>query len=155
MDELLHGRAEDAPARRGGGHGNYEYTKRTIVSRDQARQCAVSVYELAPGKSAYPYHYHTQNEEVFYILSGRGVVRTPEGERTVSAGDFLFFPANEKGAHKITNADSGAPLVYIDFDTRGHIDAAFYPDSGKIGIWGMNINQLFKTGDAAGYYDGE
>jgi len=32
---------------------------------------------------------------------------------------------------------------------------AFYPDSGKIGVWGKNINQLYKTNDQVEYYKDE
>jgi uncharacterized cupin superfamily protein len=96
-----------------------------------------------------------KNEESFYIISGKGVLKTPLGDRSVSAGDFLFFPANEKGAHKLTNTSKTESLIYLDFDTYHDIDVAFYPDSGKIGVWGKNINQLYKTNDQVEYYKDE
>jgi len=154
MGEILHVRAEDIPQSHKNEHVGYEYFRHKIVPRNVARQCTVSVYRLPPGKSAYPYHWHTQNEEVFYIISGSGILKTPEGERKVTAGDFLFFPANESGAHKLTNTSS-EELIYIDFDTQNPIDVALYPDSGKIGVWGMNINQAFRMEHQVGYYEGE
>ena len=57
-----------------------------------------------------------------------------------SAGEFLFFPANASGAHKLTNT-GGEELIYIDFDTQNAIDACVYPDSKKIDVWGKGINQ--------------
>jgi len=111
--------------------------------------------KFPPKKTAYPYHYHMKSEEVFYILSGKGLLKTPDGEKTVTAGDYIFFPANENGAHKLTNISDTETLVYLDFDTYNDIDVAFYPDSGKVGIWGKNINQLYKIKDQVGYYDGE
>ena len=36
-----------------------------------------------PGRYAYGYHYHEVNEEVFYIIRGHAVVRTPEGEKNL------------------------------------------------------------------------
>lgn len=136
-------------------HEGYEYFKHPIVPKGGARQCAVSVYEIPPGKSAYPYHSHTMNEECFYILKGKGVVRTPNGGTEVEPGDFLFFPADESGAHKITNPSETETLVYIDFDTENELDAAFYHDSGKVGIWGRNTSMVFRVADRAGYHDGE
>lgn len=136
------------------GPGEYEYTRKDFVKRGQAKQCVVSVYEIPPGKAAYPYHYHLKDEEVFFIVWGSGVLRTPEGERKVSAGELLFFPAGEGGAHKLVN-DGTEPLVYIDFDTANDLDAAFYPDSGKVGVWGMDVNRLFRLDDAVDYYQGE
>lgn len=43
----------------------------------------------------------------------------------------------------------------MDFDTRDEIDVAFYPDSGKIGIWGKDVNKVFRISDQVDYYEGE
>ena len=155
MPEILHARISQLTGRSKNEHQKYEYTKKEFVTREAAKQCVVSVYEIPPLKTAYPYHYHTQNEEVFYIISGSGVLKTPEGERTVSAGDLLFFPADEKGSHMLTNNSQDDNLVYLDFDTNNIIDVSFYPDSGKIGIWGKDINKVFQTDSHVNYYDGE
>ena len=151
---VLHERIGEIEARHKAGGGEYEYYRRDFVKRADGRGCVVSVYELPPGKSAYPYHYHATVEETFYIVSGCGTLRTPGGERTVRAGDMLFFPAGEGGAHKLTNT-SEEPLVYIDFDTADRLDAAFYPDSGKVGVWGSGVNKVFRIGDEVDYYQGE
>ena len=136
------------------GPGSCEYFRRKFIQIGQARQCVVSVYEIPPGKAAYPYHYHLQNEEVFFILSGTGTLRTPQGERFVSAGELLFFPAEPGGAHKLTN--TGAEnLIYADFDTQNPLDAAVYPDSRKIGLWGRDVNKVFLEEDAVDYYKDE
>jgi len=37
-----------------------------------------------------------KNEEVFYIISGEGILETPEGNITISAGDTIICPASEK-----------------------------------------------------------
>lgn len=154
MNKLLHIKAAEAVSKHKNEHAGYEYYKRELVREGAAQQCRVSLYKIPPGKSAYPYHYHMKNEECFYIISGSGALKTPEGERRVCAGDFLFFPANESGAHKLTNVSSEA-LVYLDFDTYNDIEASFYPDSGKIGVWGKGIDQLYKTCDKTDYYEGE
>ncbi|HWQ58228.1 MAG TPA: cupin domain-containing protein [Clostridia bacterium] len=152
MYDSIHVKAADVEPRHRSGLDKYEYDVRPLIPRGHARQCNIALYEIAPGKSAYPYHYHVKNEESFYILSGQGLLRTPEGERAVSAGDFIFFPAGEKGAHKLTNASGTEKLTYLDFDTYNDLDVAFYPDSGKIGVWGMDINQLHKVENQVDYY---
>ncbi len=136
-------------------HKEYEYCKKNFVPRDNNKQCLVNIYEVPPHKSAYPYHFHTSNEEVFYIISGEGVLRTPEGESSVCAGDIIYFPANEKGAHKLTNSSDSEMLKYIDFGTKNDLDVCFYPDSNKIGVWGKDVNKLFKLEDEVDYYSGE
>ena len=115
----------------------------------------VRVYEILPGKSAYPYHYHLKNEETFFILRGEGILRTPEGEQTVRPGDLIFFPAGEAGAHKLTNTSESANLVYLDFDVIHDLDVTIYPDSGKLGIWGMDTNKIYRMDDDVDYYENE
>ena len=73
----------------------------------------------------------------------------------MAAGELLFFPTGETGAHKITNTSETENLVYIDFDVVHDIDIAVYPDSGKLGIWGMGINKIYPENDDINYYDGE
>ena len=67
----------------------------------------------------------------------------------------MFFPANESGAHKLTNTSETEMLVYLDFSTYNKIDVAIHPDSEKVVIWGEKINKVFKLKEKADYYDGE
>ena len=155
MNQIKHSKIEDIPASHKCEHEGYEYFRRKFVPMGGANNALVSIYEIPPGKAAYPYHFHHKNEEVFYILSGEGLLKTPEGERKVAAGELLFFPTGETGAHKITNTSETENLVYIDFDVVHDIDIAVYPDSGKLGIWGMGINKIYPENDDINYYDGE
>lgn len=150
-----HQNIEDIPARHKTPHPDYEYYKKTFVPRGSGTKSLVNIYEIPPLKSAYPYHYHLQDEETFFILSGQGILRTPEGERTVTPGDLLFFPAGPEGAHKLINTSDTENLVYIDFDVVHDLDVAVYPDSGKIGIWGKEINKVYKQDSDVDYYTGE
>ena len=102
MEKILQMKISDVPGSHKTPHDGYDFYKHNLVPREIASQCTVAVYEIMPGKSAVPYHYHLKNEETFYIISGSGELKTPDGCKTVSAGDFLFFPANENGAHKLT-----------------------------------------------------
>lgn len=154
-NEAVIRRADTAKSVKGGGHPGYEFTKKIIVGKEESEHFDVSVYEVPPGKSAVPYHYHMRNEEVFFILSGKGLLKSPEGEREVTAGDFLFFPNNEKGAHKISNISQTETLVYADFDVRFEPEIAFYPDSDKVGIFGKDTRLIFPISKQATYFDGE
>jgi uncharacterized cupin superfamily protein len=155
MNEPFIRRAETAEVIEKAEHPGYEHKRRVIVGREDSENFNVSIYEVPPGKSAVPYHYHLKNEEVFYILSGTGLLKTPEGEKPVRAGDFLYFPNNEKGAHKLTNTSDTEPLVYADFDIMHDLEAAFYPDSGKVGIFGMGKRLILPESAQVGYFDGE
>lgn len=155
MDGIKHSRIEDIPVRHKCEHDGYEYFRRKFVPMGAARNTVVSVYEIPPHKAAYPYHFHHKNEETFYILTGEGMLKTPEGERKVCAGDLLFFPATPEGAHKLTNCSDTENLVYIDFDAVHDVDITIYPDSDKIGVWGKGINKLYPNDADVDYYDGE
>ena len=152
---IKHAKIEDIPASHRAEHEGYEYFRRKFVPFGEAKQTHVCVYEIPPGKAAYPYHFHYKTEETFYIISGTGLLRTPEGEREVRGGELIFFPAGEEGAHKLMNSSNTENLVYIDFDVTYDLDVAVYPDSDKIGVWGMGINQMYPKSANVDYYDGE
>ena len=154
MDGILHQNIRDLPGKRKAVHEVYEYVKRTFVPRGTG-ETLVCVYEIPPLKAAYPYHYHLKDEETFHILSGEGVLKTPEGERRVTAGDLLYFPAGPEGAHKLTNASATEPLVYLDFDVIHDLDVCIYPDSNKIAVWGKDVNRVYPMDANVDYYEGE
>lgn len=155
MSGFKHNKIEELQQKHKCEHGDYEYYRRDFVPRGYADKMMVSIYEIPPLKSAYPYHYHLKDEETFYIVSGEGLLKTPNGERNVSSGDLLFFPANSDGAHKLTNISPTENLVYIDFDVIHDMDVSVYPDSGKIGVWGKNVNKLFFLNSDVAYYESE
>lgn len=135
----------------------YEYIKHDVVAHGDEAQVCTAVYEIMPGKSNYPMHYHTANTEVFYILSGKGMLFYGSGEsREVTQGDFIVCPPSAETAHKLTNTSDSENLVYIDFDTAVSPDVIFYPDADKYGIISTGEkSRFFFTKDEAGYYDGE
>ena len=159
MSGIRHQHIDSLPAKHKTGQEGYEYYRRDFLrefaSRGEGGKAVVSIYTVPPGKSAYPYNYHLKNEEVFYILRGQGLLKTPEGEKTVAEGDLLFFPADSSGAHKLTNTSDTEDLTYIDFDVVHDIDVALYPDSGKIGIWGRDTNRVYDLDADVDYYKGE
>ena len=152
---LFHTHATDMPEEHKNEHPSYEYYRRNLLPRGLSKESAVSLYELPLGKSAFPYHYHLKNEESYYILKGTGKIKTPQGELIVTEGDFIFFPANANGAHKMTNTSDTESLIYLDFDTIHDVEVAVYPDTNKIGIFTDTIRQLHKRDESVPYYEGE
>ena len=155
MSKIKHESIESIPKKHKNEHEGYEYYRRKFIPFGDAKNSLVSVYEIPPMKAAYPYHFHHNNEETYYIISGEGILKTPDGERRVCAGDLLFFPTGEDGAHKLTNSSKTENLIYIDFDVVHDVDITVYPDSDKIGVWGMGINKLYANADNVDYYEGE
>lgn len=137
-------------------HPLYQYDKYEIVPRNGGNQCAVIMYDILPGKSSYPFHYHSSSEEVFFIISGQGTLETVDGVVPVSTGTIIVCPVGESGAHKLTNISSCEPLSYIDIDTVPKTDMATYPHTGKIAIFTTDgFAKLYWQNSNVPYYDGE
>jgi uncharacterized cupin superfamily protein len=135
--------------------GTFAYEKRLVVPKP-GNPVQVSFMEIPPGRSAYPYHWHELATEVYVVLSGRGILRTPEGEREIVAGQVVVMPAGIVGAHRLHNPSTTEPLRYVDIDTVSRLDVVHYPDSGKTATslddGGVMI---VRDTDAVGYYDDE
>ncbi len=154
MDQILFSRMEDIVPKHQDLHPPYEYYKHAV--KDVAGLCAVSFYRIPSQKASYPFHYHTQNAEVFYVISGAGTAITPEGDKKIRPGDIIVCPPGSRGAHKIVNTSRTEDLVYLDVDTAFRPDIVRYPDSAKTGILQAGQRSLFFRDDAeAAYYDGE
>ncbi len=53
-------------------------------------------YELAPGEStAFGYHAHANQEEVFYVQDGTLIFETEDGDVEVGAGEVIHFEPGE------------------------------------------------------------
>jgi len=119
---------------------NNVFTIKPVVAGEDADKCAASFVEIPPGCFAFGYHYHDQNEEIFYVVSGIGTLRTYQGDKSVKAGDMLCFPASEKGAHVLSNSSDTEPLVFIDFSTKSsQTEIVTLPDVNKWMLMGNNI----------------
>ena len=139
-----------------GLHPAYEFSKFEVSPRNGGNQCAVTFYDIAPGKSNYPLHYHTSSEEIFYIIRGHGIVETNDGEISISSGSVIICPSGKGGVHKITNKSDSEVLSYIDIDTIPTTDMCVYPKSEKIGVFlNDGFMKFYKQSNDVKYYDGE
>ena len=146
-------------------HKLYEYYKHEVTkgcykyevaSPNEGNQTVVAFYKLPPGKSNYPFHYHTTNEEVFYVISGNGILETFDGNHPITAGDIVVCPVGKNGAHKITNSSETDDFIYLDVDTNNTPDIAYYPHSNKVGIRAAGgISDNFDLSNKINYYDNE
>ncbi len=84
---------------------------------------------LPPGKESFVYHSHQLEEELLYVLSGRGVVEIDGEKHELGPGDFVGFPT-PSAAHHLTNPFS-EELVYLSCGERREVEVADYPREGK------------------------
>jgi uncharacterized cupin superfamily protein len=91
---------------------------------------ALNYYELAPGDSfAFGFHAHEDQEEVFYVESGRVTFRTEDGDVDVGAGEAIRFAPGEyqrgvnEGEERVVALASGAPQETGPTDVRRRCEA--------------------------------
>jgi len=105
----------------------------------------VNVTRLRKGHTACPFHYHMREDEVFYVLSGRGVLRYGDTLREIEPGDCVFCPAGSKVAHQIANPYD-EDLVYLGIGNHDPHEVCVYPDSGKVMVAALGqVGFLRKT----------
>ena len=118
-----------------------------------AKDLGFSYDVVPPGKRSCPFHSHRAEEEMFFIVKGRGTLRYGAESRPVRAGDFIFCPTGgPETAHQIVN-DSDAPLAYISVSTMMPAEVCEYPDSKKIGAFGEGgMRHMTAAGSAVDYW---
>ena len=122
--------------------GNVFHSK-PMFDEGLLQKCAAQFIEVEPGSAAFGYHYHESIEEIFYIISGEGSVRTYNGDVAVRAGDVISFPTGKGGSPVIRNTSQTDKLVYIDFGTRGECEVVHCPDVNKIMVFSKEVFGLF------------
>ena len=120
-----------------------------------AKDIGYSYYVVPPGKRACPFHSHRGEEEMFFIVKGRGTLRYGSETRKIRAGDVICCPTGgPETAHQIVN-DSDAELAYLSVSTMLPAEICEYPDSGKVGAFGGGMRHMTRVGDNVDYWVGE
>ncbi len=90
-----------------------------------------------------PAHCHSQEEEIFVMLEGDGVLElwgrgaSSPDEHPLRAGDVVSRPAGTGVAHALRAGADRLPNQANG--TREHTDMCFYPQSGRVSIRGLGI----------------
>ncbi len=71
-----------------------------ITAEDGAPNFAMRVIEVEPGSST-PFHFHPWEHEAF-IISGRGILKSEQGETPLAPDSVVYIAPNEK--HCLANA---------------------------------------------------
>ena len=123
-----------------------------------AKDLGYSYDVIQAGKISCPFHSHRAEEEMFFIVEGSGTLRYGAESRKVRKGDFICCPTGgAETAHQLIN-DSNAPLAYISVSTMMPAEVCEYPDSNKIGAFGVGeprMRHMTMTGSHVDYWQGE
>ena len=81
---------------------------------------------LHPGKRSSQMHWHTEEDELLYMLEGRLTVIENGIETEIGPGDACAWKAGDETAHCLRN-DSDAPARYLIVGSRRDGDICHYP----------------------------
>lgn len=90
-------------------------------------QFGVNLLRLPPGAWSSQRHWHTDEDELVFIVKGELVLVTDEGETLLRAGDCAGFKANDPNGHHLQNR-SGEEAVVLEIGGRSDRDRVTYPD---------------------------
>jgi uncharacterized cupin superfamily protein len=136
MDNRRHGQVVniDEVAAREDSRGGFGFSYRRLGNEAGGRALGCAHLEVAAGKTAFPFHFHTNCEEALFILEGSGRLRLGDATVEVKAGDYIAFPAGPESAHALTNT-AATPLRYLALSSPASpitTDICVYPDSKKV-----------------------
>ena len=106
---------------------------RRLTSTTDLSNLAVNQYRAEPGEQIpLKYHYHDEQEEAFYVLSGTLAVETPEGTYRIESGSlFTATPGSPHRAHNPAEADEAVEVLAIGAPTDDAVHQ-YDPDAGGV-----------------------
>jgi uncharacterized cupin superfamily protein len=138
----------------------FAVSNRLLGRSTGARALGCSLYEVPPGKSAFPNHYHCANEEAIYVLEGTGTLHIGSDQVAVGPGDYATFRTGPAHTHQLFNTGAGT-LRYLCFSTLIGTDVVGYPNSRKIGAISYSddgtqlVRIMVREDSSVDYYEGE
>lgn len=123
----------------------------TPSMRPAGGRLGVNLTRVPPGRSACPFHAHQLEDEAFYIVSGRGMLRYGNRLQEIGPGDCISCPAGTEIAHQLANPFD-QDLTYLAIGPHDPDEVCTYPDNGKV-----LVRSLKRVGylEVADYLDGE
>jgi mannose-6-phosphate isomerase-like protein (cupin superfamily) len=103
--------------------------RRRVFRRPDDAQLGATLYEFDPGYDGDKVHMHYGAEEMFFVLSGRILVRDLDGREELAAGDYLFCPEGRAGLHAFSNPHD-EPARILAMSTKRFPDVVAYPEEG-------------------------
>jgi uncharacterized cupin superfamily protein len=107
--------------------------KRPLTEALGLTQFGANVTTIEPGAMSSHRHWHSQEDEFIFMLSGELILVTNEGERVLKAGQAAGFPRGEANGHQLVNRGT-QPATYLEIGTRSADEDVTYPDVDMKGI---------------------
>ena len=123
------------------------YTPVTPALDALGGRLGANVTRVPPGRAACPFHFHMREDEIFYVLSGRGVLRYGDAFAEIGPGDCVSCPAGTGTGHQIFNPFEH-DLVYLAAGLNAPDEVCGYPERGA-----LYMRAVGRTVDAPGIAD--
>ncbi|WP_206171066.1 cupin domain-containing protein [Phragmitibacter flavus] len=111
----------------------------------------VSEVRIPAGKTNWPLHVHSKQWEFYLVKSGKGLVRTSDGEMEIGVGDYLMQTPGV--AHQVIN-QGNEDLVMLVIADNPAADMIRYPASKKYFLKPSRV-MFGELGESVEYYEGE
>ncbi|MCA9704781.1 MAG: cupin domain-containing protein [Myxococcales bacterium] len=135
-----------------GEHWGAQFKVLTPSMRPRGGNLGINHMRVPPGRTTSPFHSHQREDEAFFVLSGRGVLRYGERVYELRPGDCISCPAGTGTAHQIANPYEDEDLVYLAIGAHDANEVCVYPDSGKVLV--RSLGQIGRI-EGTDYFDGE
>ena len=139
-----------------GDGGKFQFQHASIGALLELEKLGLGLFVVPPGKCAFPYHAHSNMEELCIILEGEGTLRQNDVEQPIRSGDVIG--ARRGDAHQIINT-SQQDLRYLVIANNETVDVVRYPDSDKILAYSAAFDEplwhITQRSASTDYYAGE
>lgn len=130
------------------------YRHLSMAALGESYHIGVAIEELGPGKQSAPAHYHIFEEEHVYILEGELTVRLGDERHTMTAGDYICFPAGQKIGHCLINHGE-ATCRYVIIGEKNPNEVSILTDSNKVLVRALQRGVGYDLAAKRNYWDGE
>src|SRR5205814_1796402 len=96
-------RIDDVPRIEWSAGAKFGGVYRKLGEFGRRERIGVHLEEIPPGKWNSTFHWHTHEEEHFWILEGKGDIRIGRRRVKIRGGDYVVFPRNGRAGHAIQN----------------------------------------------------
>lgn len=125
---------------------DFKTKMKTILIGDAigSEKIYVNIDYVKPGAVSVKYHSHSEQEEFYLVMSGKGIFRIDDKEILINTGDVISLPAGKDNGHQFIN-NSSEILQILDIGTREKDDIVTYPEENIVLI--KNKRLVFNMDD--------
>lgn len=112
----------------------------------------VNLTTLQPGSQSALRHWHSAQDEFIYVVQGKLMLVTDEGEQLLKPGDMACFAAARANGHHLINRAS-VPATYLEIGDKSMPDRGEYPDDDLVCVPVPTGQRRFEHKDGTPYED--